>query len=140
LPARRHATHTPRLARLDSVHLVPRGSVLPRTPHVFFFYAHVHHRDLPSFPTRRSSDLSQTGTFGGTGASNPQALNRARQSARRLDRKSTRLNSSHQIISYAVFCLKKKAQPGTLAVGPIESHMGSIEVRAPAETARESLT
>src|SRR5258708_23217415 len=28
--------------------------------------------------------------------------------ARHLDRKSTRLNSSHQIISYAVFCLKKK--------------------------------
>src|SRR5258708_10991107 len=32
------------------------------------------------------------------------------------DRKSTRLNSSHQIISYAVFCLKKKTlavfQPG----------------------------
>src|SRR5258708_15516095 len=27
---------------------------------------------------------------------------------KRLDRKSTRLNSSHQIISYAVFCLKKK--------------------------------
>src|SRR5438552_7596104 len=26
------------------------------------------------------------------------------------DRKSTRLNSSHQIISYAVFCLKKKSQ------------------------------
>src|SRR5258708_31902689 len=32
-----------------------------------------------------------------------------------LDRKSTRLNSSHQIISYAVFCLKKKKhkQPQT---------------------------
>src|SRR5258708_22711870 len=27
---------------------------------------------------------------------------------RKRDRKSTRLNSSHQIISYAVFCLKKK--------------------------------
>src|SRR5258708_21628025 len=27
---------------------------------------------------------------------------------RDVDRKSTRLNSSHQIISYAVFCLKKK--------------------------------
>src|SRR5258708_21182074 len=26
----------------------------------------------------------------------------------KADRKSTRLNSSHQIISYAVFCLKKK--------------------------------
>src|SRR5947208_12089610 len=34
-----------------------------------------------------------------------------RQEAQRRgqrDRKSTRLNSSHQIISYAVFCLKKK--------------------------------
>src|SRR5258708_10666755 len=29
------------------------------------------------------------------------------------DRKSTRLNSSHQIISYAVFCLKKKKTPTT---------------------------
>src|SRR5258708_8694129 len=29
------------------------------------------------------------------------------------DRKSTRLNSSHQIISYAVFCLKKKNQSRT---------------------------
>src|SRR5258708_25559020 len=28
-----------------------------------------------------------------------------------IDRKSTRLNSSHQIISYAVFCLKKKNSP-----------------------------
>src|SRR5256885_10933570 len=27
------------------------------------------------------------------------------------DRKSTRLNSSHLVISYAVFCLKKKNQP-----------------------------
>src|SRR5258708_30271621 len=32
----------------------------------------------------------------------------AEQNADNLDRKSTRLNSSHQIISYAVFCLKKK--------------------------------
>src|SRR5947208_10429974 len=29
------------------------------------------------------------------------------------DRKSTRLNSSHQIISYAVFCLKKKTNAST---------------------------
>src|SRR3954466_11969642 len=38
----------------------------------------------------------------------------------RSDRKSTRLNSSHTIISYAVFCLKKKkkdvhGRPGRLA-------------------------
>src|SRR5438552_10097810 len=31
----------------------------------------------------------------------------------RADRKSTRLNSSHQIISYAVFCLKKKNKKPT---------------------------
>src|SRR5256885_11796680 len=30
-----------------------------------------------------------------------------------LDRKSTRLNSSHLVISYAVFCLKKNMQAGT---------------------------
>src|SRR5256885_6582731 len=30
--------------------------------------------------------------------------------AQRRDRKSTRLNSSHLVISYAVFCLKKKKQ------------------------------
>src|SRR5207244_13586828 len=32
----------------------------------------------------------------------------AEETAKPADRKSTRLNSSHQIISYAVFCLKKK--------------------------------
>src|SRR5215216_4340545 len=32
-----------------------------------------------------------------------------------VDRKSTRLNSSHQIISYAVFCLKKKKKKRTKA-------------------------
>src|SRR5256885_9044430 len=30
------------------------------------------------------------------------------------DRKSTRLNSSHLVISYAVFCLKKKTRPSTI--------------------------
>ena len=31
-----------------------------------------------------------------------------KQEIKRQDRKSTRLNSSHTVISYAVFCLKKK--------------------------------
>src|SRR2546427_5866130 len=46
-----------------------------------------------------------------------------------LDRKSTRLNSSHSQISYAVFCLKKKtdevvaADPHPVALGPgLSSH------------------
>src|SRR5438552_9471687 len=36
------------------------------------------------------------------------ACNQRQLAQRSSDRKSTRLNSSHQIISYAVFCLKKK--------------------------------
>src|SRR5256885_7366796 len=35
------------------------------------------------------------------------------QIERTLDRKSTRLNSSHLVISYAVFCLKKKKNNNT---------------------------
>src|SRR5258708_38432033 len=35
-------------------------------------------------------------------------VNSSRYATFPVDRKSTRLNSSHQIISYAVFCLKKK--------------------------------
>src|SRR5438552_6654054 len=51
----------------------------------------------------------------------PHLLAAMRQRSRRVrDRKSTRLNSSHQIISYAVFCLKKKMicldQSGALAI------------------------
>src|SRR5206468_6062238 len=34
-------------------------------------------------------------------------------SHQQIDRKSTRLNSSHDQISYAVFCLKKKKTPAT---------------------------
>src|ERR1022692_1417137 len=46
-----------------------------------------------------------------------------------LDRKSTRLNSSHLVISYAVFCLKKKnAEPGLRG----EAHRRRSRVR-PAE-------
>src|SRR5207244_10610598 len=36
-----------------------------------------------------------------------------------VDRKSTRLNSSHQIISYAVFCLKKKKTKPRTAGEPV---------------------
>src|SRR5947208_4284788 len=39
------------------------------------------------------------------------------------DRKSTRLNSSHQIISYAVFCVKKKTET-TAIVSAYESYQG----------------
>src|SRR5258708_22191084 len=61
-------------------------------------------RGLASDPrTRRSGGILTGGGRGGTGL-----LGGAGCGGRGADRKSTRLNSSHQIISYAVFCLKKK--------------------------------
>src|SRR3989442_2885066 len=46
-----------------------------------------------------------------TGNNQIQDARRFANSRRETDRKSTRLNSSHVRISYAVFCLKKKRQP-----------------------------
>src|SRR2546430_11972835 len=44
---------------------------------------------------------------------------RISEARRRIDRKSTRLNSSHSQISYAVFCLKQKHEvEGTRAQQP----------------------
>src|ERR1022692_4069887 len=40
----------------------------------------------------------------------PKNSDRSRSRFSRRDRKSTRLNSSHLVISYAVFCLKKKKE------------------------------
>src|SRR5258708_17244144 len=48
------------------------------------------------------------GTLGGCVTSQDIDGLRSQLSDVQRDRKSTRLNSSHQIISYAVFCLKKK--------------------------------
>src|SRR5688500_19419973 len=40
----------------------------------------------------------------------------------KVDRKSTRLNSSHLVISYAVFCLKKKKENEVHTVDSIKRH------------------
>src|SRR5438552_9274974 len=84
----------------------------------FFFQYSGYHRDLHSFPTRRSSDLVYRLAYRLAGDDElareftQDTFVRAfeRLDSFRGDRKSTRLNSSHQIISYAVFCLKKKKQ------------------------------
>src|SRR5207244_8469837 len=95
-------------------------------------------RHLPSFPTRRSSDLKSDAERYAAGDQHSVDLSRmldlpslrldqpdecvdqyraaathhratgSLEREKDEDRKSTRLNSSHQIISYAVFCLKKK--------------------------------
>src|SRR5688500_19796699 len=90
----------------------------------FFFHSYAAHRVLLSFPTRRSSDLQQQRVLAAGDRRPSLLLGRRRRRERRaepfphgrreqvehhpVDRKSTRLNSSHLVISYAVFCLKKK--------------------------------
>src|SRR5690349_24217842 len=51
---------------------------------------------------------AQEGT--GNGILKPRPLEKVTTAENKRDRKSTRLNSSHVEISYAVFCLKKKKQ------------------------------
>src|SRR5207248_11350532 len=93
-----------------------------------FLYYSRPHRHLHTFPTRRSSDLiglEGAQAFEGS-AIQYRVKNASQLHGKRLvvfgggdsaldwtleltpDRKSTRLNSSHRTISYAVFCLKKK--------------------------------
>src|SRR5687768_17813932 len=45
-----------------------------------------------------------------------------RRAGNRRDRKSTRLNSSHGYISYAVFCLKKKTKIKKYSITAYERH------------------
>src|SRR2546426_7221194 len=61
-------------------------------------------RNLQSF-----SDFFDIITRFGTGV-NDHDMSSYQQLAFAQDRKSTRLNSSHLVISYAVFCLKKKKE------------------------------
>src|SRR5690349_24180912 len=86
----------------------------------FFFHCPDHHRDVHSFPTRRSSDLSpgQTHYWSVQAVDTGFAGSRfaAEQQFSTADRKSTRLNSSHVEISYAVFCLKKKRKPSSALI------------------------
>src|SRR5256885_9803304 len=68
----------------------PRSTLFPYTT----LFRSIHHRDDAGIIDPRRAD-------------NPDR-------ADDLDRKSTRLNSSHLVISYAVFCLKKKKDPSIL--------------------------
>jgi len=57
---------------------------------------------------RREKYIPRGGPNGGDGGDGGSIYLIADNSINTLDRKSTRLNSSHRCISYAVFCLKKK--------------------------------
>src|SRR2546427_1100475 len=80
---------------------------------VFFFndtatteiYTLSLHDALPICGDMRFGDISNLGL---EEIDRMMAVLLQRQESEQLDRKSTRLNSSHSQISYAVFCLKKK--------------------------------
>src|SRR5690625_7468301 len=103
-----------------SVQLVSPSSLISHIPLSFhhrrlhhlhyslIFYCHTVHRHPHSFPTRRSSDLHRRTRMPRRRTLAAACTGKRRVVVRPLDRKSTRLNSSHVAISYAVFCLKKK--------------------------------
>src|SRR3712207_8068090 len=86
----------------------PRSTLFPYT--TLFRSAHLHVHDKRLRPSRQLLGQDRL-------RNQRDALDRGRDVAdrvesavrrRQVDRKSTRLNSSHANISYAVFCLKKK--------------------------------
>src|SRR2546426_6752006 len=87
----------------------PRSTLFPYT--TLFRSLHARHRIVLSGtrdgprPQRSTSGQSLAGPAGSVNAA--RSFNGANPYGGR-DRKSTRLNSSHLVISYAVFCLKKK--------------------------------
>src|SRR2546426_7773733 len=80
----------------------PVSTTPPPTFHFSWGHVTASYRKVIGFPsfsptrTQRWMSTSSSGSFGFEKDGNP------------IDRKSTRLNSSHLVISYAVFCLKKK--------------------------------
>src|SRR2546430_9260554 len=79
---------------------------------IFFFFLMIRRPPrstlFPYTTLFRSTQLSQSGTRCNLDLSSNDIDTRNFLGDRVLDRKSTRLNSSHSQISYAVFCLKKK--------------------------------
>src|SRR5258708_31929704 len=86
----------------------PRSTLFPYTT---LFRSHTARAESPERGARAATPARTTGDRGRrqeyAGWSSAQYRSRFCKASRE-DRKSTRLNSSHQIISYAVFCLKKK--------------------------------
>src|SRR5690348_18461358 len=88
--------------------------------HIFFFndtatteiYTLSLHDALPIWLQIRTQAIHGLSLLRSVESPHSRFLRRA-QSRKNTDRKSTRLNSSHPSISYAVFCLKKKTMPTT---------------------------
>ena len=69
--------------------------------------AQTHKKSGPSKSSKRAENIKNKCTCLSAMAAMPKRVKKVGE-MRIADRKSTRLNSSHTVISYAVFCLKKK--------------------------------
>src|SRR5256885_17197451 len=80
---------------------------------LFFFFNDTATTEIYTLSLHDALPISR-GNQHGQGQLNSQRRHRQRETDR--DRKSTRLNSSHLVISYAVFCLKKKKNTVTVPI------------------------
>src|SRR5258708_24994329 len=83
----------------------PRSTLFPYTT---LFRSAATSTSAPAITTPPPRGRTRTSPSSPRGKTSGPMRPRGEEGEVRVDRKSTRLNSSHQIISYAVFCLKKK--------------------------------
>src|SRR5207249_10540979 len=123
LRCQRARVHRDLLAVLHSLPLVFFFFVVRRPPRPTLFPYTTLFRSpaSPDASGRRASRRARPSAA-------PPAPSRARARWSRRDRKSTRLNSSHVSISYAVFCLKKKKaiRRASLACSPVGARCGAL--------------
>src|SRR2546427_761099 len=105
--------HSPRQSLLSGyvffflmIRRPPRSTLFPYT--TLFRSRRVARRSTSDFLSPRACARGQVRRSGLAACSDPGRQPGDHEMALRVDRKSTRLNSSHSQISYAVFCLKKK--------------------------------
>src|SRR3712207_6943354 len=85
----------------------PRSTLFPYTT---LFRSRRRGEDAQLLDSAHAGHLLDSTLLGQGQRGPPLGQDSHRASDREIDRKSTRLNSSHANISYAVFCLKKKKQ------------------------------
>src|SRR2546422_6486717 len=83
----------------------PRSTLFPYTTLFRSLFPAAVEADVVAPPLPRARERERQSDPGAAGPDDPHDVGRQ-------DRKSTRLNSSHGYISYAVFCLKKKLSGG----------------------------
>src|SRR5947209_9409595 len=99
------------------IRLPPRSTLFPYTT---LFRS--RHRSAGRLPRRREIPRLRRASLRDLRAGAPRPGQRGR------DRKSTRLNSSHANISYAVFCLKKKKQAAIIIYVTISERLEQVYI------------